>query len=86
MAFYRKGRDEQEAKAERQSERETRREEKMKAAAPPPPPVAAMTAPAARPLRRPGGVAPPMQPRIAKPIAMSGDEVRDMFGLKRREE
>ena len=86
MAFYRKGRDEQEEKAERRSERETRREEKMKAAAPPPPPVTSMAAPAARPLRRPGGVAPPMPPRTAKPIEMSGDEVRDMFGLKRREE
>jgi len=86
MAYYRKGRDEQEDKAERRSERETRREEKMKAAAPPPPPVTSMVAPAARPLRRPGGVAPPMPPRTAKPIAMSGDEVRDMFGLKRREE
>ena len=87
MAFYRKGRDEQEEKAERRSERETRREEKMKAAAPVmPPPVTSMAAPAARPLRRPGGVAPPMPPRTAKPIEMSGDEVRDMFGLKRREE
>jgi len=86
MAYYRKGRDEQEEKAERRAERETRREEKMKAAAPPPPPVTSMAAPAARPLRRPGGVAPPMPPRTAKPIEMSGDEVRDMFGLKRREE
>lgn len=86
MAFYRKGRDEQAEKAERRSERETRREEKMKAIAPPQPLVTTPAAPAARPLRRPGGVAPPMPPRIAKPIEMSGDEVRDMFGLKRREE
>jgi len=86
MAYYRKGRDEQEAKAERQSEREARREEKMKAAAPPQPLVTTPAAPAASPLRRPGGVAPPMPPRIAKPIAMSGDEIRDKFGLKRREE
>jgi hypothetical protein len=86
MTFYRKGRDEQAEKAELRAGREARREEKMKAAAPPQPLVTTPAAPTASPLRRPGGVAPPMQPRIAKPIAMSGDEVRDMFGLKRREE
>lgn len=86
MTFYRGGRDEQAEKAERRAEREARREEKMTAAAPPPPTVTAMSAPLARPLRRPGGVALPQAPRAPRPIEMSGDEVRDMLGLKRREE
>ena len=87
MAFYRKGRDEQAEKAELRAGREARREEKMKAAAPTmPPTVTSMVAPSPRTLRRPGGVAPPQAPRAAKPIEMSGDDVRDMLGLKRREE
>ena len=45
---------------------------------------AAPREPERRVIRRPGGVAAPTPER--KPVSMSGDEVRDMLGLRRREE
>jgi hypothetical protein len=82
MSAYRSGVDSREEREARAAEREARRAAREMQLSPPPP----ETPPPARPLtalRRPGGVAAPPPPR--RPVAMSGDEVRDMLGLRRRE-
>jgi hypothetical protein len=80
MRAYRSGVDAREEREARTAEREARRAAREMQLPPPeaPPPVRPLTA-----LRRPGGVAAPPPPR--KPVSMSGDEVRDMLGLRRRE-
>jgi len=85
MSYYRSGRDEMEEKEARRAEREARRAERDAARGPvASPPVEMTPTPAPRTIRRVGGVAAPPQER--KPVSMSGDEVRDMLGLRRREE
>ena len=85
MGYYRTGRDEMEEKEARRAEREARRAEREMARGPAaPPPVEMTPPPAPRTIRRVGGVAAPTPER--KPVSMSGDEVRDMLGLRRREE
>jgi len=85
MSYYRSGRDEMEEKEARRAEREARRAERDAARGPLAAPPAEMTPPAApRTIRRVGGVAAP--PPAPRPMSMSGDEIRDMLGLKRREE
>jgi hypothetical protein len=87
MAFYRKGRDEQEEKAERRSEREARRAERDAARGPvSQPPVEMTPAPAPRTIRRVGGIAAPTPP--PKPMEMTPAELarwKAQMGLRSRE-
>ena len=87
MGYYRAGKDAQEEREERRAEREARREERRMAAgmsAPPPEADVPPVAPPPRTIRRVGGVPAPAP--APKPVSMSDDEVRDMLGLRRREE
>lgn len=85
MSYYRTGRDEMEEREERRAEREARKSEREAARGPvPPSPMETVPPPPPRTIRRAGGVAAPPSPRA--PVSMTDDEVRDMLGLKRREE
>ena len=85
MGYYRAGKDAQEEREERRAEREARRAERDAARGPvAAPPVEMTPPPAPRTIRRVGGVPAPAP--APKPVSMTGDEVRGMLGLRRREE
>lgn len=83
MNFHKSGVEAREEREDRRAEREMRRAEREMRNAPPPVQASAPAAPPPRTIRRVGGVAAPPPPR--KPIEMSGDELRDFLGIRRRE-
>ena len=83
MNAHNRANDKREEQEQKRAEREMKRAEREMRNAPPPVQAAAPAAPPPRTIRRVGGVAAPPPPK--KPVEMSGDELRDFLGIKRRE-
>lgn len=83
MQAHKAGEERRAEREEKRAEREMKRAEREMRAGPPPTALTQPAASAPRTIRRVGGVAAPPEPK--KPTSMSGDEIRDMLGIRRRE-